>query len=65
MSSINREAVAQRELDKAYERLMANSNLTKELVELLFKEGFKADEIFNEVKNFSLKDWNETDNKGL
>ena len=48
---MTREEVAKVELDKAYDRLLKNSNLTKELIELLFKEGLKADEIFRSVKN--------------
>ena len=54
MSSLTIEQTAKIELDKAYDRLMANSNLTKELFELLIKEGIKADEIFKESVNFSL-----------
>lgn len=48
---MNREEVAKRELDKAYDRLLKNSSLTDELLKLFAKEGTKVDEIFNEIKN--------------
>jgi len=48
---MTREEIAKVELDKAYDRLLKNSNLTKELLELLVKEGLKADEIFNSVES--------------
>lgn len=50
---MSRESVAKIELDRAYDRLLKNSNLTKELFELLIKEGVKTDEIFNNIKFFS------------
>ena len=50
---MRRESVAKIELDRAYDRLLKNSNLTKELFELLIKEGVKTDEIFNNIKFFS------------
>jgi len=48
---MTREEIAKVELDKAYDRLLKNSNLTKELLELLVKEGLKSDEIFNSVES--------------
>lgn len=50
---MSRESVAKIELDRAYDRLLKNSNLTKELFELLIKEDVKTDEIFNNMKFFS------------
>ena len=49
---MSRESVAKIELDRAYDRLLKNSNLTKELFELLIKEGVKTDEIFNNINFF-------------
>ncbi|PSM52688.1 hypothetical protein CBLAS_0802 [Campylobacter blaseri] len=47
---MTREEKANYELDRAYERLLANSHLARELIELLIQKGLKADEIFKKAK---------------
>lgn len=51
---------AQKELDKAYDRLLAHSELTKELLEKLMKEGVKFEEI---LTNFKTKDMTKGERK--
>ncbi|MDU5326439.1 hypothetical protein, partial [Campylobacter ureolyticus] len=50
----SREYKAERELDKAYERLLASSNLTHEILDELLKSGIKFEEILTEFKTATM-----------
>lgn len=47
-SVYSREFKAKRELDKAYERLLKNSDITNEILEMWAKEGLKIEELISQ-----------------